>query len=104
MLRSLYRCALHLHPPAFRKRFEDEMLAIFSQVRRFCRPIGMAVIAAAPADDPKALAAARRISSAHTVAAIAHLARADRRLAMTPDEFDADTWFMNTEQENDDGD
>jgi hypothetical protein len=31
MLRSLYRCALHLHPPAFRKRFGDEMLAIFDQ-------------------------------------------------------------------------
>ena len=31
MLRSLYRCALHLHPPAFRQRFGDEMLAIFDQ-------------------------------------------------------------------------
>jgi hypothetical protein len=31
MLRSLYRCALHLHPPAFRRRFADEMLFIFDQ-------------------------------------------------------------------------
>ena len=31
MLRSLYRCALHLHPPAFRRRFADEMLSIFDQ-------------------------------------------------------------------------
>jgi len=31
MLRSFYRCALHLHPPAFRKRFGDEMLSIFDQ-------------------------------------------------------------------------
>ncbi len=29
MLRSLYRCVLHLHPPGFRKRFADEMLSIF---------------------------------------------------------------------------
>jgi len=31
MLRSLYRCALRLHPLAFRKRFGDEMLSIFDQ-------------------------------------------------------------------------
>ena len=29
MLRSLYRCVLHLHPPGFRKRFAAEMLSIF---------------------------------------------------------------------------
>ena len=33
MLRSLYRCALRLHPPAFRRRFGDEMLSIFDQAR-----------------------------------------------------------------------
>jgi len=31
MLRSLYRCLLRLHPPAFRTRFADEMLSIFDQ-------------------------------------------------------------------------
>jgi len=31
MLRSLYRCALELHPPAFRRRFAEEMLFIFDQ-------------------------------------------------------------------------
>jgi len=31
MLRFLYRCALHLHPPAFHRRFADEMLFIFDQ-------------------------------------------------------------------------
>lgn len=31
MLRSLYRCALGLHPPAFRRRFAEEMLFIFDQ-------------------------------------------------------------------------
>ena len=29
MLRPLYRCTLHLHPPGFRKRFEEEILSIF---------------------------------------------------------------------------
>ncbi|MGP0018910.1 MAG: S41 family peptidase [Candidatus Sulfotelmatobacter sp.] len=31
MFRSLYRCVLRLHPPAFRQRFADEMLSIFDQ-------------------------------------------------------------------------
>jgi len=31
MLRFLYGCALHLHPPAFRRRFAAEMLFIFDQ-------------------------------------------------------------------------
>jgi hypothetical protein len=34
MLRHLYRCVLHLHPPAFRQRFGDEMLLIFDQQQR----------------------------------------------------------------------
>ena len=33
MLRSLYRCALRLHPPAFRKRFADEMLSILDHTK-----------------------------------------------------------------------
>jgi len=33
MLRSLYRCALRLHPPAFRKRFAEEMLSIFDHAK-----------------------------------------------------------------------
>ncbi|HKC70375.1 MAG TPA: hypothetical protein VKB60_02075, partial [Terriglobales bacterium] len=31
MLRSLYRCVLRLHPPAFRGRFAAEMLSIFDR-------------------------------------------------------------------------
>lgn len=31
MLRHLYRCAVRLHPSAFRERFADEMLYIFDQ-------------------------------------------------------------------------
>src|SRR5215831_9121636 len=29
MLRHLYRCALRLHPPEFRRRFGEEMLSIY---------------------------------------------------------------------------
>ena len=31
MLRHVYRCAVHLHPAAFRRRFGDEMLSIFDE-------------------------------------------------------------------------
>ena len=31
MTRSLYRCLLRLHPPAFRDRFAEEMLGIFDE-------------------------------------------------------------------------
>jgi D-alanyl-D-alanine carboxypeptidase len=31
MMRSLYRCLIHLHPPAFRLRFAEEMLWIFDE-------------------------------------------------------------------------
>jgi len=34
MLRLTYRCVLHLHPPAFRKRFADEMLSIFEDTAK----------------------------------------------------------------------
>jgi len=30
-MRSLYRLLIRLHPPAFRRRFEDEMLLIFDE-------------------------------------------------------------------------
>lgn len=33
MLRHLYRCALRLHPSAFRARFSEEMLSIFDSTR-----------------------------------------------------------------------
>ena len=36
------------------------------------------------------------IASAHTVAAITTLARADRRLAAVVDQWDADPWLLNT--------
>lgn len=41
---------------------------------------------------------AKRIASAQTEAAIERLARADRRLAATVDQWDADPWLLNTPQ------
>jgi hypothetical protein len=34
MKRSLYRCLLWLHPPAFRQRFAEEMLWIFDETAK----------------------------------------------------------------------
>jgi hypothetical protein len=31
MIRALYRCFIRLHPPAFRLRFEEELLWIFDE-------------------------------------------------------------------------
>jgi hypothetical protein len=31
MIRKVYRCLVSLHPPAFRRRFEEEMLWIFDE-------------------------------------------------------------------------
>jgi hypothetical protein len=31
MIRGLYRCLVWLHPPAFRLRFEEEMVWVFDQ-------------------------------------------------------------------------
>ncbi len=33
MTRTLYRCLVGLHPPAFRRRFEEELLWIFGESR-----------------------------------------------------------------------
>jgi putative DNA primase/helicase len=41
-------------------------------------------------------AARAKIASAHTVAAIQALARADRRIAATPEQWDRDPWLLNT--------
>src|ERR1041385_8957979 len=39
---------------------------------------------------------AAAVASAKTVAAVANLARADRRLAATVEQWDADPWMLNT--------
>lgn len=64
----------------------DDTLHAFDLVRRVCRE-------AAQSCRDKQRAA---VASARTVAAVTQLARADGRLAATVDQWDADSWLLNT--------
>jgi putative DNA primase/helicase len=65
----------------------DETLLAFDRARKICRQ------AAAECNRPKIAAA---LASAKTVAAVVTLAKADRRLAATVDQWDGDPWLLNT--------
>ena len=65
----------------------DDTMAAFDQVRATCRR------AAAECNKPKV---ATTIASAKTIAAVERLAKADRRIAGTIDQWDADPWLLNT--------
>jgi putative DNA primase/helicase len=65
----------------------DDTLCAFDLVRKICRE------AAAECNQPKI---ASVIASAKTVAAVERLAKADRRLAATSEQWDADPWLLNT--------
>jgi putative DNA primase/helicase len=65
----------------------DETLDAFDRARAICRD------AAAACNKAKI---ASVIASAKTVAAVERLAKADRRLAATIDQWDADPWLLNT--------
>jgi putative DNA primase/helicase len=65
----------------------DETLRAFDLARRVCRE------AASECNKPRLAAA---IASAKTVSAVERLARADRRIAATVDQWDADPWVINT--------
>ena len=67
----------------------DDTLQAFDFAREVCRE------AAAAIPHKKAKLAAV-IASAKTVAAIERLAKADRRLAATSDQWDSDPWLLNT--------
>src|SRR5215204_525345 len=75
-----------LHCDGQRWRFDDTLLA-FDLARKVCRE------AAAVCDNAKI---ANILASAKTVAAVERLAKADRRLAATIDQWDADVWVLNT--------
>jgi putative DNA primase/helicase len=70
----------------------DETLRAFDRARAICREI------AAEPDRPSST-----IASAKTVVAIERLAKADRKLAATTAQWDANAWLLNTGEE-DDGD
>ena len=65
----------------------DDTLAAYNLVRKVCR------IAASQLNKGKTATA---LASAKTVAAVANLARSDRRLAATVDQWDTDPWLLNT--------
>lgn len=65
---------------------QDETLRAFDLARAICRG------ASAECNDK----AANSIASKNTVAAVHSLARADRRLAATVDQWDRDLWLLNT--------
>jgi putative DNA primase/helicase len=69
------------------KWLTDDTLHVVDLARRLCRD------AAQRCDKPKIAIA---IASAKTVAAVERLARADRRLAATVDQWDRDPWLLNT--------
>ena len=69
-----------------RKWRADDTLAIFTHVRQHCREIALRCT------KPRA----RKIASAATVAAVERLARADNRLSMGVEQWDADPLLLNT--------
>jgi len=58
--------------------------------RAICR------VASAEIDDPKRVRLAASITSAKTVAAVVNLARVDRQHAATVEQWDADPWSFNS--------
>jgi putative DNA primase/helicase len=65
----------------------DDTLRAFDFVRKMCRQ------ASAECKDPKV---ALLLASARTIAAVERLAKSDRHLAATVDQWDADPWLLNT--------
>jgi putative DNA primase/helicase len=65
----------------------DDTLDVFDRVRTLCREI------AARCNKPNV---SRTIASAKTVAAVERLARSDRRIAATVEQWDGDLWQLNT--------
>ena len=65
----------------------DDTLFAFDRSRRICRE------ASAECNKPRTSSV---LASAKTVAAVERLAKADRRLAATADQWDADPWLLNT--------
>jgi putative DNA primase/helicase len=65
----------------------DNTLHAFDRARYICRE------ASSQANDPHVQMA---VASAKTVAAVERLAKADRRLAATTDQWNADPWLLNT--------
>jgi putative DNA primase/helicase len=68
----------------------DDTLRAFDMSRAICR------VASVEIDDPKRVRLAASITSAKTVAAVVNLARVDRQHAATVEQWDADPWSFNS--------
>ena len=85
-LRFVYSMGKWFQWDGVRWRLDDTLFA-FDRSRRICRE------AAAECNKPKTSII---LASAKTVAAVERLAKSDRRLASTSDQWDADPWLLNT--------
>jgi putative DNA primase/helicase len=85
-LRYVANWSQWLHWDGTRWQF-DRTLAAFDRARAICRE------AAAECNKSKL---AKELASGKTVAAVERLARSDRRLAATIEQWDADPWLLNT--------
>jgi putative DNA primase/helicase len=65
----------------------DDTLNAFDRVRVICRAAALSVNKAKQS---------KELASARTVAAVERLARSDRRMAATAEQWDADAWAFNT--------
>jgi putative DNA primase/helicase len=66
----------------------DSTLAAFDRVKKICRDVANSVEKPATKDD---------LASAKTVAAVERLARSDRRLAATIEQWNSDLWLLNAQ-------
>jgi len=72
-----------------RRWIEDTTCHVFDRIRAICRSESAIVRG-------ESLSLARRIASAPTIAAVERLARADRHHAAKVEQWDADSWLLNT--------
>lgn len=91
----------------FAEKYADKLrfVAVWNQFLRWTGTVWQAETTLLPWDNARAIARdaakstpgnAAKIASAKTVYAIVTLARADRRIAATVDQWDADHWVLNT--------
>jgi putative DNA primase/helicase len=85
-LRYVAKMGSWLHWDGLRWCFDDTLYA-FDLARKICRE------ASSECNKPKTSSI---LASAKTVAAVERLAKADRRLAATSEQWDADPWLLNT--------
>jgi putative DNA primase/helicase len=77
-----------------RRWVEDETLHVFDMARKLCRDARDELLPTLKPIQQKALR--QRLGAAATIYNVVKLAGNDRRLAISPDQLDADPWLLNT--------